>query len=177
VRAKWFLFGIIATLVVLSAAAYVYFEHGFVSTRADTKPGILDSWLSQASESSIERHALKTTNPEPDTYPTLIAAARVYGTRCAICHGSPAQQENQIGEAENPPAPQFFRSSPPNMTESQNYYVIKHGIRMTAMLPWDNLLSDQQIWQVVDLLKHVNNKSVPAEVTQQLNTASVTDVF
>lgn len=171
-KAKWFLLGIIATLIVLSAAAYVYFEEGFVSTRADTRPGILDSWLSHASESSIARHASNTANPEPDTSQTLLAAARLYETRCTICHGSPEQQENNVGKSENPPTPQFFGSEPPDMTESQNFYVIKHGIRFTAMLPWNNLLSNQQIWQVVDLLGHVNDKSVPVEVTQQLNTAS-----
>lgn len=171
-KVKWFLLGIVVTVIVLSATGYVYLEQGFVSTRADTEPGLLDSWLGQASESSIVRHAPNATNPEPDNSQTLLTAAHLYGSRCAICHGSPEKQENDIGKSENPAAPQFFGGDAPDMTESQNFYVIKHGIRFTAMLPWDNLLTDQQIWQIAGLLKRVNDKSVPAEVTQQLNSTS-----
>lgn len=171
-KAGWFLLGIAATLIVLAAGCYVYFEQGFVSTRADTTSGVLDGWLGHASEASIVRHAPKVTNPEPDTAQTLLAAARLYGTRCATCHGSPEQQVNSVGISENPPAPQFFGGALPDMAESQNFYVIKHGIRFTAMLPWTKLLSDQQIWQIVDLLKRVNDRQVPVDVTQQLKAAS-----
>lgn len=168
---KWFVLGIIVTLVVLAAGAYIYLEEGFVSARADMKPGTMDSWLGSAMDASTGRHAPKLSNPAPDTQETLLAGAKTYATFCAGCHGSPADHDSKFGKAFYPPAPQFFGDDPPDMKENENFYIIKHGIRMTAMPTWADLLSDEQIWQTVALLKRVDQKNVPAPVQQQLNAA------
>jgi thiosulfate dehydrogenase len=167
---KWFVLGMIVILVAISAAAYVYLEQGFVSIRADAGPSPLDRWLGSAMDASAERHAPNVANPAPDNEATLAAAAKVYASRCGECHGTPAERESPLGRAFNPPAPQFFSDDPPDMKENENFYIIKHGVRMTAMPAWNDLLSDEQIWQTVTLLKHINNKSVPAAVEQELNT-------
>ncbi|HET9741606.1 MAG TPA: cytochrome c [Terriglobales bacterium] len=166
---KWFVLGIVATLVVLCACAYVYLEHGFVDARADVKAGMMDHWLGSSMDASTSRHAPNVKNPVPDTQETLVAAATTYSSKCGICHGSPAEKDSKLGAAFNPPAPQFFGDDPPDMMGNENYYIIKHGVRMTAMPAWDHLLSDEQIWQTVALLKHINNKDLPPPVTQQLS--------
>lgn len=166
---KWFILGIIATLIALSAATYVYLEKGFVSIRADVKPGALDDWLGSAMDASTKRNAPKMMNPVPDTPDALLASAKLYGSSCGICHGSPAEKNSKIGEAFSPPAPQFFGDDPPAMKENENFYIIKHGVRMTAMPAWGNLLSDQQTWQAVNLLKHINDKDLSPAITEELN--------
>lgn len=166
---KWFVLGVVATLVALSAAAYIYVEKGFVSARADVQAGALDNWLGSAMDASTARRAPKMTNPIPDTRDALLAGAKIYSSQCSICHGSPSDKESILGGSFNPPAPQFFGDDPPDMAENENYYIIKHGVRMTAMPAWSKLLNEEQIWQMVDLLKHVNDKNLPPEVTQELN--------
>lgn len=166
---KLFVLGIIVTLVALALGAYIYLEHGFVSARADVKPGTMDSWLGSAMDASTSRHAPKVTNPSPDTQETLLAGAKLYGSRCGVCHGTPADHDSKLGMAFYPPAPQFFGDDPPDMKENENFYIIKHGVRMTAMPAWTDLLNDQQIWQTVALLKHIDQKNVPAAVQQELN--------
>jgi mono/diheme cytochrome c family protein len=39
------------------------------------------------------------------------------------------------------------------------------------MPSWGDLLNDQQIWQTVAFLKHVDQKNLPAEVQQELNSS------
>ena len=51
-------------------------------------------------------------------------------------------------------------------TDPEMFWIIKHGIRNTAMLAWGNLLSDDEIWQVVTLLREFN--SLPDSVTLEL---------
>lgn len=170
-KVKWFALGIVATLIVLSAAAYIYSQKGFASTRADVKPGTMDSWLGSAMDASTRRQAPKMMNPVSDTPDALLAAGKVYGSRCAVCHGTPNDKDSKLGASLNPPAPQFFGDEPPDMMENENYYIIKHGVRMTGMPAWGNLLSDQQIWQTVDLLKHINDKNLPQPVVEQLAQA------
>src|SRR6185312_5609084 len=132
-KVTWFVLGIVATLVALSAAAYIYMEQGFVSAIADVPAGALDGWLGSAMDASTARHAPKMTNPVADTPDALLAGAKIYGSRCSICHGSPGDKESLLGGSLNPPAPQFFGDDPPDMAENENYYIIKHGVRMTGM--------------------------------------------
>jgi thiosulfate dehydrogenase len=168
---KWFVLGIIATLIAVSAAAYIYLEQGYVSARADVKPGMMDSWLGSAMDASTSRHAPKVPNPLPDAPDTLLTGAKIYASRCGVCHGTPLDKDSKLGKGFYPPAPQFFGDDPPDMKENENFYIIKHGIRMTAMPTWSDILNDQQIWQTVALLKHIDQKSLPAEVQQELNAS------
>jgi mono/diheme cytochrome c family protein len=43
-----------------------------------------------------------------------------------------------------------------DMPENQNFYILQHGIRWTAMPGWKNVLSEQEIWQLVAFLNHVH---------------------
>ncbi len=168
-RLKWFVIGVLVTLVALAAGAYLYLEKGFVDARADIGPSVLDSWLGAAMDASTGRHAPRITSPVPDTQENLLDAARTYASRCAGCHGRPDGQGSKIGEAFMPPAPQFFGDDPPDLRPNENFYIIKHGVRMTAMPAWEKLLGDDQIWQAVLLLKHINDKSVPPPIQQELS--------
>jgi mono/diheme cytochrome c family protein len=51
-----------------------------------------------------------------------------------------------------------------DMPENQNFYIIQHGVRWTAMPGWKNVLSEQQTWQVVTLLSHMHD--LPAAAKQ-----------
>jgi mono/diheme cytochrome c family protein len=52
-------------------------------------------------------------------------------------------------------------------TDSQLFWVIKHGIRNTGMPAWGSMLSDEEIWQLVSLLK--NSQDLPPSVEAQWN--------
>ncbi|MGH9566950.1 MAG: hypothetical protein ACRD4F_00485, partial [Candidatus Angelobacter sp.] len=100
---KWFVLGIVAVLIAIFVAGYIYVEQGFVSARADVKPGVMDSWLGSAMDASTKRHAPKTMNPVSDTEATLVSAAQVYGSRCGVCHGTPSDHDSKLGKAFYPP--------------------------------------------------------------------------
>lgn len=45
------------------------------------------------------------------------------------------------------------------MPENQNFYIIRHGIRLSGMPAWKPVLSEQQMWQVTTFLSHMDNLS------------------
>jgi len=51
-------------------------------------------------------------------------------------------------------------------TDSEMFWVVKHGIRNTAMPAWGTLLSDDDIWQVVTLVRKFD--SLPDSATLEL---------
>jgi mono/diheme cytochrome c family protein len=97
---------------------------------------------------NVARAAPKVTNPLAADEANLVAGARIYRDHCALCHGSPAYPKSLLADSLNPPAPQFVNDIA-DMPENENFYILQHGIRWTAMPSWKDALSEQQIWQTV----------------------------
>lgn len=160
---KTFILGVILTLVALAAAAYVAAHFGFIDMRADQKLSNFETtFAGGAMDASVGRHAPALTNPIEPTDANLLAGMTIYQEKCAQCHGDPQMPESTL--AEYPPAPQFL-SEPADMPENQNFYIIQHGIRLTAMPGWKESLNDDQIWKLVTFLSHM--EKLPPAVEQQ----------
>jgi mono/diheme cytochrome c family protein len=139
--------GFAAFVLVLCA------QMGVLPTQADIAPGRLEAALfSSALRASVEHHAPGGGNPLPASSENLLAGAKLYQQMCARCHGSSWESENPYGRSFYPPAPNLLLSRP-SYTDSEMYWIVKHGIRNTAMPAWGNLLPDEGIWQVVTFLR------------------------
>jgi mono/diheme cytochrome c family protein len=95
---------------------------------------------------------------------TLRESIKLYREHCAACHGDPAAPERILGQSFYPPAPQFMTDMP-DMPANQNFYIIKHGIRMTGMPAWGKLLSDDQIWRLTTFLSEMGK--LPPSINQE----------
>jgi thiosulfate dehydrogenase len=153
---KGFIFGIVTMLLIL-ALGLLFALLGFVSMRADNPPSKMETTLAtHAMDASVARAAPKLTNPVAADETNLVAGARLYSEHCTLCHGDPAHSKSPLADSLNPPAPQFTNDMA-DMPENQNFYIIQHGIRWTAMPGWKNVLSEQQSWQLVTLLSHMHD--------------------
>ena len=160
-----FIRGVIVGAVALAAGLYAYAHFGFVDLRADQKPSKVEEEVFGSLDESTERHAPKQKNPLSPTQDTLLAGARLYRDKCSDCHGSPVNPNSDYGRSFNPPVPQFMKQAP-DMPEHENFYIIKHGVRWTAMPAWGGVMTDSEIWQVVTLLSRF--EKLPPEVTEEL---------
>jgi mono/diheme cytochrome c family protein len=159
--AKPFVLGAIAAygfaaLVLVSSA-----KLGVLPVQADVAPSRLEaSLLGAALHAAVARHAPNGGNPMPASEENLIAGATVYREMCSRCHGGSKQSDNSYGRSFYPPAPPLplTRTS---YTDSEMFWIVKHGIRNTAMPAWGNLLSDEEIWQVVILLRKFDSLPDP----------------
>jgi mono/diheme cytochrome c family protein len=120
----------------------------------------------------------------------LLAGAENYKKDCAVCHGLPDQPTAAIGSGMFPPAPQLMAPPPPGggpgqmqtgppppgperaggpgRGESNDFWRIKNGIRLTGMPSFEKALSDDQIWQLAALL--ANRGNMPPEVKAALES-------
>ena len=173
---KGFLFGI-ATMIVILALGLLFALLGFVSMRADNPPSKMETTLAmRVMDASLARAAPKLTNPVAADETNLVAGARLYREHCTLCHGDPAHPKSPLADSLNPLAPQFTDDMA-DMPENQNFYIIEHGIRWTAMPGWKNVLSEQQTWQLVTLLSHMHDlppgaKQVFAEAAPRTGPSS-----
>lgn len=169
---KTFIFGIIVTLVVIAAMVYIVGHFGYMDLRADQKPSSAETSVAMgAMDASTGRHAPAIKNPAQPSEENLLAGLALYQMHCAECHGNPENPESAMGTSEYPPAPQFM-SEAADMPQHQNFYIIKHGIRMTAMPGWGKIMNDDQIWELVTFLAQMEKLPPPVEQKWKGSVAS-----
>ena len=90
------------------------------------------------------------------------AAAEVYAQRCIWCHGEEGDGATDMAERLNPPPRDFtFAQYKIKTTDFENDYpndddlfrMIRDGMPGTAMPGWSDVLTDQQIWDLVENIK------------------------
>jgi thiosulfate dehydrogenase len=161
---KSFIAGVVVTLLVLAAGAYISVIEGWVPANADAKPGFLETWAAHKSlHATLQREAPTGPVPVALTDANIIAGIKLYKTNCAVCHGASDAQASNIATGLFQHAPQLARHSVTDDPEGKIYWFIKHGVRLTGMPSFSDSLTEEQIWQVVLFLKHMDSLSPKAE--------------
>jgi hypothetical protein len=70
----------------------------------------------------------------------------------------------QLEESYYPPVPRFPEDAP-DMPENENFYIIKHGIRLTGMPGCGNNFSDDELWKLTAFLSQMGK--LPPSVEQE----------
>lgn len=162
---KAFLLGLVAAIVVLPLGAAGIFRFGLADVHADTPPPAWeDRILKGAVHASVARAAADVLMPHPSTEGQMVEGGELYMRGCAGCHGELGKPFAK-DTSNYPPVPQL-----PHLgtayTEAQIYWVVKHGIRMTAMSAYGRFYSEDQLWSIAAFLHNI--RTLPAGVTEQI---------
>jgi mono/diheme cytochrome c family protein len=154
--------GAVLTVALLSVAALAVVMLGLMPVSADgihlrLEARVMPSVLHFA----IARHAPEAINPVPLNEDNLKSGVSTYKAMCARCHSTPQGNPSVYGQSFYPPAP-GLAGGLSTYTDSQVFWIIKHGIRNTGMPAWSSMLSDEEIWQLVSLLR--NSQDLPPSV-------------
>jgi mono/diheme cytochrome c family protein len=81
---------------------------------------------------------------------------------CSTCHGGPGVSPDELAKGLYPSPPEFYKSH--DMPEpAEAFWVIKNGIRLTAMPGFGPTHDDQKIWAITYFLLNKMNKMSPGE--------------
>ncbi len=161
---KFFL-GFAAGIAVLLLAAFCYVRFGFIDPRADKEVSLLESKIAMPSlDAAVDRRVSETQNPVKPTDSSLISGMNVYQANCSSCHGDIHRPRGILADSLYPRAPQFFEDVP-DMPENQNFYIVQHGIRLSGMPAWKQVLTDQEMWQAVTFLSYIDK--LPPQVSEE----------
>jgi mono/diheme cytochrome c family protein len=158
--------GVLLILIVLGvggAAGFIYSGVYNVSAAAPDSP--LVAWaVHQVYEHSTNIRSADIPVPDNlETADAVQAGARLYNKTCTACHGAPGETLSPIGAGINPSAPFLLKASRQNRPNLV-FWVVKNGVRMTAMPNFGKSFSDQQIWQLAAFL-HKDRGIAPADYT------------
>jgi mono/diheme cytochrome c family protein len=154
---RGFILGIILTLLAVFGGAYYYATTGHFDIRAvgNTPSTMERSSALKSVDAWVDGHAPKQPNPFQPTTDNIMDGSMTYDKNCALCHGSLKDPTSQMRTKFYPPVPQLMTNTPDD-PDGNLFYVVKYGIRYTAMPGWDGVLSDDDIWKTVLFVKNSN---------------------
>ena len=144
----------IAILAIIGAAALVIFS-GIYNVAADVPHDKPVYWLMQTiRDRSIAVHAADADIVAPDDLTDskrIASGAGLYAEMCSRCHLAPGMERTEISQGLYPRAPELRRGV--DLTPAEEFWVMKHGIKMTGMPAWGVTHSDKLLWDVVAFLQ------------------------
>ena len=147
-------------LVAAGAAAFVYFGIYNVAASREHLP-LFYRLLHYAMQQSVRAHAHDIQAPALDDPVRIRNGVTNYSKHCVQCHGAPGIAPNPEAIGMTPP-PANLAAAAREWSASDLYWVVRHGVKMTAMPAWEYKLSDTEMWNVVALLKRLPQLS-PAQ--------------
>jgi mono/diheme cytochrome c family protein len=165
---------IIVTIVLTSLVAVVVgfgFVHagGLTNFAADEEhPAIVNGIIEFARERFIASRSEDIAVPDLSDPQRIASGGAHYVPMCAGCHLGPGTEDTEIRRGLYP--------RPPNLAQPQShagghdhsdmikaaarqFWIIKHGIKMTAMPAWGTSHDDEAIWDLVAFLQKLPEMS------------------
>jgi mono/diheme cytochrome c family protein len=149
---------IAAVLAVGVVGAGVFVESGFYNIGADdhhTK--IVLVMIEQLRERSIGVRARAVEVPPLDDPKKVMAGAQRYAALCVGCHLAPGVTKSDIRPGLYPHPPNLAQEGTKDTQRA--FWIIKHGIKMSAMPAWGKTLDDAAIWDIVSFIRKMPDMS------------------
>ncbi|MDR3392967.1 MAG: cytochrome c [Sulfuriferula sp.] len=143
---------VLATLLILALGAGAFVWSGIYNPGADSPHWKLTyAVMESARTRSIERHAAALALPANLNDPQLILkGAGQYAAMCTSCHLAPGMKDSELRPGLYPLAPDLSKVS---VDPRAAFWVIKHGLKMSAMPAWGMSHDDATIWSMVAFLQ------------------------
>lgn len=148
---KYYIVGAVALLGLLIVGGVAFVYSGIYDIGADahhTRPVYV---LMQAlRERSIGVRSANIQVPDLEDPQLILKGAGQYAAMCTDCHLKPGAGDSEIRPGLYP--------QPPNLSQvrvdpREAFWVIKHGIKMSAMPAWGTSHDDETIWSMVAFLQ------------------------
>lgn len=145
--------------LAIGAAAGVFIYAGVYNIGADaphTKPVY---WAIQnlRDRSIAVRSRDIVVPPALDAQKNIATGAGLYAEMCSGCHLAPGMEKTEISRGLYPEAPELRLGLA--HTAAEEFWMIKHGVKMTAMPAWGRTHSDELIWDMVAFVRKLPSLS------------------
>ncbi|WP_068878766.1 MULTISPECIES: cytochrome c [unclassified Phenylobacterium] len=151
-----------AALVIGGVAGAVIYA-GVYNIGADAPHMKPTYWLIEnLRDRSIAVRARNIDVPADLSAPKRIATgAGLYAEMCSGCHLAPGMEKTELSQGLYPAAP-LLAAHGGQHSPAEQFWTIKHGVKMTAMPAWGRTHSDELIWDMVAFIRTLPNMT-PAQ--------------
>jgi mono/diheme cytochrome c family protein len=151
-KRRW-LIGVSLVLFVLLGAGAIAIYTGIYNIAADIPHSQPVYWLFEAMRyRSVAVRVRDTVVPNDlDDANRISRGAGQYAEMCSVCHLAPGMKRTEISRGLYPRAPELRHGT--DLTPAEEFWVVKHGIKLTGMPAWGVTHDDDLLWDVVAFLQ------------------------
>ena len=168
-----FIEGVLLGVVLLPLALLSWLWLGQAPVAVADAPFPHEQWIASTPlHARINRELVKTP-PVPVDEENLLAGARIYVDKCAVCHGLHGKPST-FGGRMYPAAPPLWESRPGSAIvgvsddeAGETFWKVANGIRLTGMPSFKGAITESGMWQV-SLLAANADKPLPPSVVNLL---------
>jgi mono/diheme cytochrome c family protein len=145
--------GLVAGSLLLLVAAGVAIYAGLYNVGADVPHTQPIYWLlDTVRERSVAARAQNIAVPKDlDDAKRISIGAGEYSEMCSGCHLAPGMKRTEISRGLYPRAPELRRNT--DLTPAEQFWIVKHGLKMTGMAAWGVTHDDDLLWDVVAFVR------------------------
>src|SRR6516164_4968349 len=146
--------GLVAgALLVLVCAIAVGVYAGLYNIAADVPHTRPIYWLFEtAREYSVAARSRDIVVPNDlDDANRISKGAGQYAEMCRGCHLAPGMKRTEISRGLYPRAPELRHKT--DLTPAEQFWIVKHGVKMTGMPAWGVTHDDELLWDVVAFVR------------------------
>ena len=140
-------------LLVLVCAIAVGVYAGLYNIAADVPHTRPIYWLFEtAREYSVAARSRDIVVPNDlDDANRISKGAGQYAEMCRGCHLAPGMKRTEISRGLYPRAPELRHKT--DLTPAEQFWIVKHGVKMTGMPAWGVTHDDDLLWDVVAFVR------------------------
>jgi mono/diheme cytochrome c family protein len=139
---------LLALLAVVAVAIYA----GLYNIAADVPHTPAVYWLLETvRDRSVAARARDIVPNDLDNANRISKGAGQYAEMCSGCHLAPGMKRTEISRGLYPRAPELRRKT--NLTPAEQFWVVKHGVKMTGMPAWGVTHDDDLLWDVIAFVR------------------------
>lgn len=162
---------VLVVLIVIGVGIWIW--SGTYNIGADSPHWAVTSKLIDVlRERSIDTRAAQVTVPNLDDPALVKLGAEHYQEMCTGCHLAPGLGDSELRDGLYPEPPNLTHFAP---RPAEAFWIIKHGIKLTAMPAWGKTHDDQKIWAMVAFLQKQPRMGVDEYRALTADAAAVED--
>lgn len=148
--------GSLFSLVMIALGAWVFAQSGFFPIAASSKPDPFDELAPQVRDRAIARHAKSIQSIPGQAGPESIARGLIhYRENCMPCHGAPDGSAAEFSAGLNPGPPPLEIEKVQKRPDTELFWIVKNGIRMTGMPAFNINHTDDEIGDIVRFVRQL----------------------
>jgi mono/diheme cytochrome c family protein len=135
---------------LLGAGFLVALAFPLSACTAHEKPSTVETAMANVAKDiviPIETESLK--NPLPSNQQVVTQGQQIYLQSCAICHGTDGHGQTTLGQGMYPPVMDLTSPHVQHWDDSEMFWIIQNGVRMTGMASWKEAISPDDTWKLV----------------------------
>lgn len=165
----------IIAVSLLFAAGMLFAWSGVMQVSASSGHWKVTDWfLHWVMRNSVRTYSTFQTPEGKAPERDLVSAAGHFRQACQVCHGAPGVKPSPVMQASTPPAPDLSVTAK-EWSDRQLFWIIRHGVKFTAMPAWPVEDRDDEVWRMVgfvrrlpgmtsELYRALTQEAVPADL-------------